>query len=55
MAYAGGQPEKWYASTLITGMWLATAVLLAVLVCNRGARAPILNPLKFKNNLSTEL
>jgi hypothetical protein len=41
MAFAGGQTEKWFASTLITGMWLATAVLLAMLVRNRAARAPI--------------
>ena len=41
MAFAGGQSEKWYASTLITGMWLATLVLLAMLARNRGARAPI--------------
>lgn len=41
MAFAGGQTEKWFASTLITGMWVATLVLLIMLVRNRTARAPM--------------
>jgi uncharacterized membrane protein (UPF0136 family) len=32
MAYAGGQSEKWYAATLITCMWIATAAILAMLL-----------------------
>lgn len=41
MAFAGGQSEKWFASTLITSMWAATLVLLIMLVRNRAARAPM--------------
>jgi hypothetical protein len=41
MVFAGGQSEKWFASTLITGMWVATLVLLTMLVRNRAGRAPI--------------
>ena len=40
MAYAGGQPEKWYAATLITCMWIATAALLALLIRNRADPTP---------------
>jgi len=40
MAFAGGQTEKWFASTLITGMWVGTVLLLAMLVRNRTTREP---------------
>lgn len=41
MAFAGGQTEKWFAATLITGMWVATLGLLIMLARNRAARPPI--------------
>lgn len=40
-AFAGGQSEKWFASTLILGMWVATLVLLIMLVRNRASRVPM--------------
>lgn len=48
MAFSGGQSEKWFASTLITGMWVATLVLLIMLVRNRAARAPM-EPIGIQN------
>ncbi len=39
MAFAGGQGEKWFASILITSMWIATALLLAVLIRNAAPRS----------------
>jgi hypothetical protein len=36
MAFAAGQTEKWYASTLISSMWIAAAALLIVLLRYRG-------------------
>ena len=48
MAFAGGQPEKWFASTLITGMWVATLVMLIMLVRNRAGRAPM-EPIGIRN------
>jgi len=35
MAFAGGQSEKWYASMLISCMWVATLVVVAALVRNK--------------------
>lgn len=49
MAFAGGQPEKWYASTLISGMWLATVLLLTMLVRHRSLRSPI-EPMTIQNH-----
>jgi hypothetical protein len=40
MAFAGGQTEKWFAASLITGMWFATVLLLIMLVRNRPLFAP---------------
>lgn len=48
MAFAEGQSEKWFAATLITGMWVATLALLAMLVRNRAARAPM-EPIGIQN------
>lgn len=41
MACFGGQPEKWFAASLITCMWAATLGLLFMLGRNRDARSPI--------------
>lgn len=39
-AFAGGQPEKWFAASLITGMWTASVLLLIVLIRNRPLSVP---------------
>jgi hypothetical protein len=39
MAWAGGQPEKWFAATLISCMWVATLGMLVMLARNRAVRA----------------
>lgn len=44
MAFAGGQAEKWYASTLITCMCIATVALVALLIRNRADSASISAP-----------
>jgi hypothetical protein len=41
MACFGGQPEKWFAASLITGMWAATLGLLFMLGRNRHVGSPV--------------
>lgn len=41
MAFANGQTEKWFAATLITGMWVATVAVLTLLVRNRATRTTL--------------
>lgn len=40
MAFAGGQSEKWFAASLITSMWIASVLLLVLLIRNRPLSAP---------------
>lgn len=44
MAFAGGQSEKWFAASLITSMWIASVLLLALLIRNRPVSAPAAVP-----------
>jgi hypothetical protein len=48
MAFAGGQSEKWFAASLITSMWIASVLLLALLIRNRplSAQTPVPVPEK---------
>lgn len=40
MAFTSGQSEKWFAASLITSMWIASVLLLALLIRNRPLSAP---------------